>query len=83
MLPGNLPTLLFDPRQQALDLPVRRTEATCLDQVFQGCVKLSEWGQTEQKESMVGHLMHGKRRMEFFQIRQHLYLRLRLARARA
>lgn len=53
MLPGNLPTLLSNPRQQALDLPVRRTEATRLDQVFQGCVKLSEWGQTSKKQVLL------------------------------
>lgn len=47
VLPRKLPTLLFDPRQQALNLPVRRTEAARLDQVLQGCVKLSKWWQTD------------------------------------
>lgn len=47
MLLCNLPTLFFDPGQQALDLSVGWAQAAGLNQVFQGCVELTEWRERE------------------------------------
>lgn len=43
----HLPALVLHPSQQALDLPVGRTQAAGLDQVLQGCVELPERGGDE------------------------------------
>lgn len=47
MLLCNLTTLFFDTGQEALDLPIRRTQAAGFNQVLQGGMKLSEFGARE------------------------------------
>ena len=52
MLLCRLSTLFFDSREQALDLPVGRAQAAGLNQVLQGSMELSEWGETKKKQNV-------------------------------